>query len=159
MGRKTIFNHKERNRKEQVMTLEDIELKQAVLIKYLSDILNDNTFKIKAEYSTNDSDTKVIVVQEQAGNKVVFYDENTTPLYNYYEIVIFGSSIREEKNISILFGELIGKNAIVDYKGDTWQIIIKQLSNPQTIEYQDIRRVGYSMIFQTTINKLSEESV
>ena len=159
MGRKTIFNYKERNRKEQVMTLDDIELKQAVLIKYLSDTLNDNTFKIKAEYSTNDNDTKVIVVQEQAGNKVVFYDENTTPLYNYYEIVIFGSSIREEKNISILFGELIGKNAIVDYKGDTWQIIIKQLSNPQTIEYQDIRRVGYSMIFQTTINKLSEESV
>lgn len=141
------------------MTLDDIELKQAVLIKYLGDVLNDSSFKIKAEYSTNDNDTKVIVVQEQAGEKVVFYDENTTPLYNYYEIVIFGSSIREEKNISILFGELIGKNAIVDYKGDTWQIIIKQLSNPQTIEYQDIRRVGYSMIFQTTINKLSEESV
>lgn len=159
MERKTSINYKERNRKEQVMTLEDIELKQAVLIKYLSDVLNDNTFKIKAEYSTNDNDTKVIVVQEQAGQKVVFYDENTTPLYNYYEIVIFGSSIREEKNISILFGELIGTNAIVDYKGDTWQVIIKQLSNPQTIEYQDIRRVGYSMIFQTTINKISEESV
>lgn len=140
------------------MTLEDIELKQAVLINYLKGVLNDNSFKIKAEYSTNDEDKKVIIVQEQAGEKVVFYGD-ISPLYNYYEIIIFGSSIREEKDISTLFGELIGTNAIVDYKGDTWQIMIKQLSNPQTIEYQDIRRVGYSMIFQTIINKISEESV
>lgn len=140
------------------MTLEDIELKQAVLINYLKGVLNDNSFKIKAEYSTNDEDKKVIIVQEQAGEKVVFYGD-VSPLYNYYEIIIFGSSIREEKDISTLFGELIGENAIVDYKGDTWQIMIKQLSNPQTIEYQDIRRVGYSMIFQTIINKISEESV
>lgn len=140
------------------MTLEDIELKQAVLINYLKGVLNDNSFKIKAEYSTNDEDKKVIIVQEQAGEKVVFYGD-VSPLYNYYEIIIFGSSIREEKDISTLFGELIGTNAIVDYKGDTWQIMIKQLSNPQTIEYQDIRRVGYSMIFQTIINKISEESV
>lgn len=138
------------------MTLQDIELKQAVLISYLKNVLNDNTFKIKAEYSTNDDDTKVIVVQEQSGEKVVFYGD-CSPLYNYYQVVIFGSSIREEKNISILFGELIGTNAIIDYKGDKWQILIKQLSNPQTIEYQDIRRVGYSMIFQTIINKISEE--
>lgn len=140
------------------MTLQDIELKQAVLINYLKGVLNDNSFKIKAEYSTNDEDKKVIIVQEQAGEKVVFYGD-VSPLYNYYEIIIFGSSIREEKDISTLFGELIGTNAIVDYKGDTWQIMIKQLSNPQTIEYQDIRRVGYSMIFQTIINKISEESV
>ena len=138
------------------MTLQEVELKQEVLINYLKGVLNDSSFKIKAEYSTNDNDTKIIVVQEQNGNKVVFYGD-VSPLYNYYEIVIFGSSIREEKNISILFGELIGENAIVDYKGDKWQIIIKQLSNPQTIEYQDIRRVGYSMIFQTVINKISEE--
>lgn len=140
------------------MTLQDIELKQAVLINYLKGVLNDNSFKIKAEYSTNDEDKKVIIVQEQAGEKIVFYGD-ASPLYNYYEIIIFGSSIREEKDISTLFGELIGTNAIVDYKGDTWQIMIKQLSNPQTIEYQDIRRVGYSMIFQTIINKISEESV
>ena len=140
------------------MTLQDIELKQAVLINYLKGVLNDNSFKIKAEYSTNDEDKKCIIVQEQAGEKVVFYGD-VSPLYNYYEIIIFGSSIREEKDISTLFGELIGTNAIVDYKGDTWQIMIKQLSNPQTIEYQDIRRVGYSMIFQTIINKISEESV
>ena len=138
------------------MTLQEVELKQEVLINYLKGVLNDSSFKIKAEYSTNDKDTKVIVVQEQTGQKVVFYGD-VNPLYNYYEIVIFGSSIREEKNISILFGELIGENAIVDYKGDTWQILIKQLSNPQTIEYQDIRRVGYSMIFQAVINKISEE--
>lgn len=138
------------------MTLQEVELKQEVLIKYLKGVLNDSSFKIKAEYSTNDKDTKVIVVQEQTGQKVVFYGD-VSPLYNYYEIVIFGSSIREEKNISILFGELIGENAIVDYKEDKWQIIIKQLSNPQTIEYQDIRRVGYSMIFQAVINKISEE--
>lgn len=138
------------------MTLQDIELKQSVFINYLKGVLNDNTFKIKAEYSTNDNDKKVIIVQEQAGEKVVFFGD-IPPLYNYYEIVIFGSSIREEKNISTLFGELIGTNAIVDYNGDTWQVLIKQLSNPQTIEYQDIRRVGYSMIFQTVVNKVSEE--
>ena len=139
------------------MTLNDIELKQTVLINYLKGVLNDNSFKIKAEYSTNDNDKKVIVVQEQTGDKVVFFGD-VTPLYNYYEIVIFGSSIREEKNISTLFGELIGSNAIFNYNNSKWQIMIKQLSNPQTIEYQDIRRVGYSMIFQTIINKISEES-
>lgn len=138
------------------MTLAEVELKQEVLINYLKGVLNDNSFKIKAEYSTNDNDKKVIVVQEQNGQKEVFFGD-ITPLYNYYEIVIFGSSIREEKNISILFGELIGENAIIDYKGDKWQILMKQLSNPQTIEYQDIRRVGYAMIFQTVINKISEE--
>ena len=136
------------------MTLAEVELKQEVLINYLKGVLNDNSFKIKAEYSTNDNDKKVIVVQEQNGQKEVFFGD-ITPLYNYYEIVIFGSSIREEKNISILFGELIGENAIIDYKGDKWQILMKQLSNPQTIEYQDIRRVGYAMIFQTVINKIS----
>ena len=83
------------------MTLQDIELKQEVFINYLKGVLNDNTFKIKAEYSTNDDDKKCIIVQEQAGEKVVFYGD-VSPLYNYYEIVIFGSSIREEKNISIL---------------------------------------------------------
>lgn len=138
------------------MTLQDIELKQAVLIEYLKSVLNDNTFKIKAEYSTNDEDTKVIVVQEQSGNKVVFYGD-CSPLYNYYEIVIFGSSMREEKNISTMFGELIGTNEIITYNNEKWQVMIMQLSNPQTIEYQDIRRVGYSMIFQTIINKISEE--
>ena len=138
------------------MTLQDIELKQAVLIEYLKSILNDNTFKIKAEYSTNDDDEKVIIVQEQSGNKVVFYGD-CSPLYNYYEIVIFGSSMREEKNISTMFGELIGTNEIITYNNEQWQVMIKQLSNPQTIEYQDIRRVGYSMIFQTIINKISEE--
>lgn len=140
------------------MTIDEIELKQAVLIKYLKSVLNDSSFKIKAEYSTNDNDTKVIVVQEQAGEKVVFFGD-VSPLYNYYEIIIFGSSIREEKNISTLFGELIGTNEIITYDNDEWQVMIKQLSNPQTIEYQDIRRVGYSMIFQTVINKISEESV
>ena len=139
------------------MTMNDIELKQAVFINYLKGVLNDNTFKIKAEYSTNDNDVKCIIVQEQAGEKVVFYGD-VSPLYNYYEIIIFGSSIREEKNISTLFGELIGTNAVVDYKGDKWQVLIKQLSNPQTIEYTDIRRVGYTMIFQTIVNKISEES-
>lgn len=140
------------------MTIDEIELKQAVLIKYLKGVLNDNSFKIKAEYSTNDDDKKVIIVQEQAGEKVVFFGD-VSPLYNYYEIVIFGSSIREEKNISTLFGELIGTNETITYDNDKWQVMIKQLSNPQTIEYQDIRRVGYSMIFQTVINKISEESV
>lgn len=137
------------------MTIDEIELKQSVLIKYLKGVLNDSSFKIKAEYSTNDNDKKVIIVQEQAGEKVVFFGD-CSPLYNYYEIIIFGSSIREEKNISTLFGELIGTNEIITYDNDKWQVMIKQLSNPQTIEYQDIRRVGYTMIFQTVINKVEE---
>lgn len=131
----------------------DITKKNLVLISYLQSLYDD--YIVKAEYSTNDNDKKVIVVQEQPGQKVVFFGD-ISPLYNYYQINIYGMSIRENKNMATQLGELIGKMAIIDYDNEKWQIIFKQYSNPQAIEYLDIRRVGYSMIFQCIVNKIGE---
>lgn len=131
----------------------DITEKNLVLISYLQSLYTD--YLVKAEYSTNDDDKKVIVVQEQPGQKVVFFGD-ISPLFNYYQINIYGMSIRENKNMATNLGELIGKNIIVDYDNDKWQIIFKQYSNPQAIEYLDIRRVGYSMIFQCIVSKISD---
>lgn len=144
------------------MTTQEIERKQLVLIQFLQNTINDNNWKFKAEYSTNDDDKKVIVVQEQTGQKVVFYGD-ITPLYNYYLIDIFGTSIREAKNMSLLLGYLIGTNNTITYTftqnneeiTEKWQIIIKQFSNFQPIEYQDIRRVGYTGTMQCIVNKIS----
>ena len=132
----------------------DITKKNLVLISYLQSLYKD--YIVKAEYSTNDDDKKVIVVQEQPGQKVVFFGD-ISPLYNYYQINIYGMSIRENKNMATQLGELIGKMAIIDYDNEKWQIIFKQYSNPQAIEYLDIRRVGYSMIFQCIVNKIGEQ--
>lgn len=131
----------------------DITKKNLVLISYLQSLYED--YLIKAEYSTSDQDKKVIVVQEQPGQKVVFFGD-ISPLFNYYQINIWGMSIRENKNMATQLGELIGKMAIIDYDNEKWQIIFKQYSNPQAIEYLDIRRVGYSMIFQCIVNKISD---
>ena len=144
------------------MTTAEIQRKQLVLIQFLQNTINDNNWKFKAEYSTNDDDEKVIVVQEQTGEKVVFYGD-ITPLYNYYLIDIFGNSIREAKNMSLLLGYLIGTNNTITYTvtqdkkeiTEKWQIIIKQFSNFQPIEYQDIRRVGYTGTMQCIVNKIS----
>ena len=57
------------------MTQEDIKNKNLVLIDYLRSITNN--FIVRAEYSTFDDDKNVIVVQEEAGNKVIFYDGST----------------------------------------------------------------------------------
>ena len=85
------------------MTIEDIKRKNLMLIKYLNTLNDIGDFKFKAEFSTNDNDTKVVVVQEQTGNKIVFYG-NCPPLFNYYSIEIFGESIEEVKNISVIIG-------------------------------------------------------
>jgi hypothetical protein len=130
----------------------DILKKNLVLIDYISSL--DLDFKIKAEFSTNKDDEKVIVVQEQPGNQIVFFDD-IDPLFNYYEIVIYGLSIQEMKNTATQLGSLIGKHIIHDYKNEKWQIIFKQYSNTQAIEYMDIRRVGYSMIFQCIVNRVA----
>ena len=130
----------------------DILKKNLVLIDYISSL--DLDFKIKAEFSTNKDDEKVIVVQEQPGNQIVFFDD-IDPLFNYYEIVIYGLSIQEMKNTANQLVSLIGKHIIHDYKNEKWQIIFKQYSNPQAIEYMDIRRVGYSMIFQCIVNRVA----
>ena len=141
------------------MSETDIKNKNLVLIDYLRDLISNYT--IRAEYSTYDGDKEVIVVQEQSGRKVVFYDAN--PLYNYYNIDIFGESIQSAKNVSVEIGNLIGNNIYYDWvikNGDQietqkWQIMIKQFSNPRTIEYSDIRRVSYTMTLQCIINRIA----
>lgn len=131
-------------------------MKNLVLINYLKSLFTD--YKIKAEFSTNNNDEKVIVVQEQPGNQVVFYSD-IDPLFNYFEIVIFGKSIEETYTNAVRLGSFKGKHIIVDYPvngvNQKWQIIFKQYSNPQPIEYLDIRRVGYSMIYQCIVNRVA----
>lgn len=138
------------------MTQEDIEKKQIIFIKYLREKIKEITtdeWKIKAEYSTNDNDNRVIVVQEVAGQKVVFFGD-CKPLYNYYMIDIYGKSIQECKNISLLLGDLIGQMVFVNDDNEVWQIIFAQFTNPQAIEYLDIKRVGYNMTMQCVVNRI-----
>ena len=133
------------------MSETDIKNKNLVLIDYLRDLIDN--YIIRAEYSTNDGDKEVIVVQETSGQKVVFYE--ASPLYNYYNIDIFGLSIQSAKETSVIIGNLIGQNIYFDWKDQKWQIIIKQFSNPRTIEYSDIRRVSYTMTLQCVVNRIA----
>lgn len=139
------------------MSETDIKNKNLVLIDYLRSIIDN--YIVRAEYSTNDDDAKkeIIVVQETSGQKVVFYEAE--PLYNYYNIDIFGNSIKSAKDVSVIIGNLIGQNIYfnwtVDKENQQWQIMIKQFSNPRTIEYSDIRRVSYTMTLQCIINRIS----
>lgn len=130
----------------------NVKEKNLVLISYLQSLFTD--YQVKAEFSTNDEDKRVIVVQEQPGEKVVFYGD-ITPLFNYYQINIYGLSIRECKNTSVDIGELIGKHVIVEYDDNKWQIIFMQYSNPQAVEYLDIRRVGYSATLKCVVNQIA----
>ena len=136
------------------MTETDRRNKNLVLIQFLNSIIQG--FKIKAEYSTNDRDVKVIVVQETSGQKIVFFD-NDNPLYSYFNVEIFGDSIEEEYKTSVKIGDLIGHNNYVDFQGQKWQILIKQYSNPRTIQYFDIKRVSYTMTFQCIVNRIDKE--
>lgn len=145
------------------MTQKDIERKQLILIDYIQELVNDYTtekWKVKAEYSTNDNDKRVITIQEQTGEKTVFYG-NITPMFNYYMFDIYGLSIQECKNISLMLGYLIGKNVIREVnnngKLEKWQIMFIQWANPQPIEYLDIRRVGYNATYKCVVNKIYEE--
>ena len=133
------------------MTEIDIKNKNKVLIDFLRSI-TDN-FIVRAEYSTNDEDKNVIVVQEESGMKVVFYDAD--PLYNYYNVDIFGDNIQTCKNVSVDIGNLIGQNIYFNWNNQKWQILIKQFSNPRTLEWSDIRRVSYTMTLQCIINRIS----
>ena len=126
-------------------------MKNLVLISYLQSIFNK--YQVKAEFSTNDDDKRVIVVKEQPGEKVVFFGD-IDPLYNYYQVEIWGLSIRENKDTATAIGDLIGKHILVDYDKSKWQIIFRQYSNPQAIEYRDIRRVGYVATLQCVVNKV-----
>ena len=137
------------------MTQEDIKNKNLVLIDYLRSITSG--YIIRAEYSTNDKDKNVIVVQEESGQKVVFFEAN--PLYNYYNVDIFGDNIQNAKDLSVDIGNLIGNNIYFDWTKDKktqkWQILIKQFSNPRTLYWDDIRRVSYTMTLQCIINRIS----
>lgn len=145
------------------MTQKDIERKQLILIDYIQELVNNYTtekWKIKAEYSTNDNDKRVITIQEQTGQKEVFYG-GIMPMFNYYMFDIYGLSIQESKNISLMLGYLIGKNVIREVnnngKLEKWQIMFIQWANPQPIEYLDIRRVGYNATYKCVVNKIYEE--
>lgn len=151
------------------MTQKDIERKQLVFIDYIQELVNNYTsekWRVKAEYSTNDNDKRVITIQEQTGEKIVFYGD-ITPLYNYYMLDIYGLSIQECKNISLMFGNLIGKSIYIDKEyidnnntyREKWQIIFEQYVNPQAIEYMDIRRVGYNATMKCIVNKVYQEKI
>lgn len=134
----------------------DLKHKNLVLIDYLRDIIPN--YVVRAEYSTNDEDKEVIVVQETSGQKIVFYETN--PLYNYYNIDIFGLSIQSAKEVSVEIGNLIGKNIYFNWERknketEKWQIMVKQFDNPRTIEYSDIRRVSYTMTLQCIVNRIA----
>ena len=137
------------------MSETDIKNKNLVLCSYLDSIIDD--YKVKAEYSTNDNDIQVIVVQETSGEKIVFY--NASPLYNYYNVDIYGDNIKSAKDISVEIGNLIGNNIYFDYVVDKetqkWQIMIKQFANPRTIFYDDIRRIAYTMTLQCIVNRIA----
>ena len=134
------------------MSEQDIKNKNLVLIDYLRSIIDG--YKIKAEYSTHaDNDIQVIVVQETSGQKIVLW--NTNPLYNYYDVNIYGDNIQNAKNVSVEIGNLIGNNIYFEWNNQQWQIMIKQFSNPRTIAYEDIRRVSYTMTLQCIVNRIS----
>lgn len=141
------------------MTNEDIKHKNLVLIDFLKSITNG--YKVKAEYSTNDNDIQVIVVQEESGQKIVFYDGSK--LYNYYNIDIFGDNIQNAKDVSVDIGDLIGNNIYFDWEYkhgkaheiQKWQIMIKQFANPRTLYWDDIRRVSYTMTLQCIVNRIA----
>ncbi len=139
----------------------DLNRKQEVFIKVLRNIIKN--YKIKAEFSTNDNDIEVIVAQEQTGAKIVFFDAK--PLYNYFMIDIFSTSILKAKSTAVELGSLIGQTIyfeeeIVENEKtyiEKWQVIFKQQTNPQPIEYYEIRRVSYNMTFQTITNMYSRK--
>lgn len=136
--------------------------RQLVMIDLLRNLINDTTWKIKAEYSTNDNDKKVIVVQEQTGPKVVFYGD-CSPIYNYYTIQVYGTSIEEEKNMSLTIQQLIGTNTLIERTKEnvksTWHVLVKQFTNFQPIEYMDIRRVGYTATMLCIVSKINEVQI
>lgn len=135
------------------MNNNDIKNKNLVLCDFIAD-LTDDKYKVKPEYSTsNKTNDKVIVVQEQTGAKIVFYE--ALPMFNYYNIEIFANSIEEAKNTSVDIGNLIGTNNYFNWKDQQWQIIIKQFANPRTIMYEDIRRVSYTMTLQCIVNRIA----
>lgn len=133
------------------MTIEEIKTKNLVLCTYI-DSLNTN-YHVVAEYDTNFNNDNVIVVQEVNGEKETFYGD-LNPLFNYYQIDVFGLKIESTKNVSVVLGNLIGTSTLLTYNNETWQIIFMQMTNPQPIEYSDLRRVSYNMTLKCIVNKI-----
>ena len=133
------------------MSEQDIKNKNLVLIDYLKTIIDG--YRIKAEYSTNDNDVQVIVVTEASGQKVVLWETN--PIYNYYDVNIYGDNIKNAKETSVDIGNLIGQNIYFEWNEQKWQIMIKQFANPRTIMYEEIRRVAYTSTLQCIVNRIS----
>lgn len=127
-------------------------MKNEVLISYLQSQFP--TYLLKAEFSTNDSDKRVIVVQEQPGNKIVFFGD-IDPMFNYFQVNVYGLTMKENYTTANAIGKLIGKHVIYTYNNNKWQIIFKQYSNPQAIEYLDIRRIGYTATLQCIISQVA----
>ncbi len=127
-------------------------MKNEVLISYLQSLFTN--YIVKAEFSTNDNDKKVIVVQEQPGQKIVFFGD-IDPLFNYFQVIVYGLTMKENYTTANEIGSLIGKHVIYTYNNHKWQIIFKQYSNPQAIEYLDIRRVGYTATLQVIISQIA----
>lgn len=133
------------------MSEQDIKNKNLVLIDYLKTIIDG--YRIKAEYSTNDNDVQVIVVTEASGQKIVLWETN--PIYNYYDVNIYGDNIKNAKETSVDIGNLIGQNIYFEWNEQKWQIMVKQFANPRTIMYEDIRRVAYTSTLQCIVNRIS----
>lgn len=126
--------------------------KNLILITYLNTLNNLKSYLIKSEYSTNDNDISVIVVQMASGTKEIMYEGY---LYDYFTIQVFGKSIREQKQTAYELGLLAGENITFNYNGRIYQLLFKELSNPTNIYYEDIRRVGYTMTLQVVIKERS----
>ena len=115
--------------------------KNLILIEYLKTLISG--FVFKAEYSTNDENLKVVVVTQRPTEKQVLWCGKK--LFEAFQIEIFGDSMREAKEVANRIGELIGDNVIFtydDYGNEQYQIMFMQISNPQSIMYEDIRRIG-----------------
>lgn len=134
------------------MTEQDIKNKHLVLISYLDSIIDG--YKVKAEFSTNNKDVKVVVCQETSGQKVVFYN-NDNALFNYFIISVYGDNIQEQYEVINQIGRLIGKSVLIDYNNQKWQLIFKQMANPRAIQYMEIRRVAYTTTLQCIVNRVA----
>jgi hypothetical protein len=150
------------------MNKDDIKRKNKILIKYLQSLNLNDEFTFKGEFQTDSNTEKVVVVQETSGSKIVFYG-NATPLFNYYSIQVFGLSISESKSLSADIGNLIGISDYINVTyndpktkkkyNEKWQIIFQQYSNPQPIEYLDIRRIGYTATLKCIVNLVSRKEI
>lgn len=126
--------------------------KNLIIITFLNTLNNLKSYLIKSEYSTNDNDISVIVVQMASGTKDIMYEGY---LYDYFTIQVFGKSIREQKQTAYELGLLAGENITFNYNGRIYQLLFKELSNPTNVFYEDIRRVGYTMTLQVVIKERS----